>query len=70
MRVVDPIFAMARFQELLRTANNLRLLAELARSGGEMSKIADLVDNYLGSPLMQACVERFRAVPGGAQMLE
>jgi len=70
MRVVDPIFAMARFQELLRTANNLRLLAELARSGGEMSKIADLVDSYLGSPLMQACVERFRAVPGGAQMLE
>ena len=61
---------MTRFHELLRTANNLRLLAEIGRSGGEISTIADLVDSYLGSPMMAACVERFRAVPGGAQLLE
>lgn len=60
---------MARFQELLRAANNLRLLAEIGRTGGQLSSIADLVDSYLGSPMMAACVERFRAAPGGAQML-
>jgi len=60
---------MARFQELLRAANNLRLLAAIGRSGGELSSVADLVDSFLGSPQMAACVERFRAIPEGAQLL-
>lgn len=61
---------MARFQEVLRAANNLRLLAAIGRSGGELSSVADLVDSFLGSPQMAACVERFRAIPEGARMLE
>lgn len=61
---------MARFQELLRAANNLRLLAAIGRSGGELTSVADLVDSFLGSPQMAACVERFRAIPAGARMLE
>ena len=61
---------MARFQEVLRAANNLRLLAAIGRSGGELSSVADLVDSFLGSPQMAACVARFRAIPEGARMLE
>lgn len=61
---------MARFQELLRAANNLRLLAAIGRSGGELSSVADLVDSFLDSPQMANCVERFRALPEGARMLE
>jgi ubiquinone biosynthesis protein COQ4 len=61
---------MARFQELLRAANNLRLLAAIGRSGGELSSVADLIDSFLDSPQLAACVERFRAMPGGAAMLE
>ena len=61
---------MTRFQDLLRTANNLRLLTEIGRSGGALESIADLVDSYLGSPMMEACLERFRATPGGALLLE
>lgn len=34
---------MARFQELLRAANNLRLLAAIGRSGGELASVADLI---------------------------
>ena len=60
---------MSRFQEALRAANNLRLLAAVGRSGGELSSIADLIDNFLGSPQLAASVERFKAVPGGAEML-
>jgi ubiquinone biosynthesis protein COQ4 len=61
---------MARFQELLRAANNLRLLAAIGRSGGELASVADLIDSFEGSPQLAASVERFRAVPGGAAMLE
>jgi ubiquinone biosynthesis protein COQ4 len=61
---------MARFQELLRAANNLRLLAAIGRSGGELASVADLIDSFLGSPQLAASVERFKAVPGGAAMLE
>ncbi|MGB5135226.1 MAG: Coq4 family protein [Prochlorococcaceae cyanobacterium] len=60
---------MSRFQELLRAANNLRLLAAIGRSGGELSSIADLVDNFLDSPQLERCVERFRALPAGAALL-
>lgn len=61
---------MARFQELLRAANNLRLLAALGRSGGEISSVADLIDGFLDSPQLEACVERFKGVPGGTELLE
>ena len=61
---------MARFRELVRALNNLKLLGAIGRSGGDLSTIADLVDNFLGGPQMAACVARFRALPGGEAMLE
>ena len=61
---------MSRFGELLRAANNFKLLAAIGRSGGELSSVADLLDNMIDSPQMLDSVRRFRAVPGGAAMLE
>lgn len=61
---------MGRFQEVLRAANNLRLLAAIGRSGGELSSVADLIDSFLDTPQLAASVERFKAVPGGGAMLE
>ena len=61
---------MSRFQEALRAANNLRLLAAVGRSGGDLNNVADLIDNFLDSPQMAASVERLRALPGGAALLE
>ena len=61
---------MARFQELLRSLNNLKLLGAIGRSGGDLANVADLVDNFLGSPQMAACVQRFRALPGGAALMD
>jgi ubiquinone biosynthesis protein Coq4 len=61
---------MARFGEVLRAVNNLKLLAAIGRSGGDLSSVADLVDNMIDSPQMVDSVRRFRAVPGGAEMLD
>ncbi|MFM9041969.1 MAG: Coq4 family protein [Vulcanococcus sp.] len=61
---------MGRFTEALRSLNNLKLLAAIGRSGGELSTVADLVDNFLGSPQMADCVRRFRAVPGGNTLMD
>ncbi|MCT0217896.1 hypothetical protein KQ304_02615 [Synechococcus sp. CS-1329] len=61
---------MARWTELLRSLNNLKLLAAIGRSGGDLHSVADLVDNMLESAQMEACVRRFRAVPGGAEMMD
>ena len=61
---------MARFQELLRSLNNLKLLGAIGRSSDNLGTIADLIDNFLGSPQMAACVQRFRALPGGAELMD
>lgn len=61
---------MGRFNEVLRSLNNLKLLAAVGRSGGELSNIADLVDNFLGSPQMDDCIRRFRELPGGAALMD
>ncbi len=61
---------MASFQELLRGLNSLKLLAAIGRSGGELSSVADLVDNLIDSPQMADCVRRFRVDPAGAALLE
>ena len=61
---------MGRFSEVLRYLNNLKLLAAVGRSGGELGTIADLVDNFLGSPQMEDCIRRFRALPGGAELMD
>ena len=61
---------MSRFGELLRAANNLKLLASIGRSGGDLNSVADLVDNMIDSPQMVDSIRRFKAVAGGAEMLE
>jgi ubiquinone biosynthesis protein Coq4 len=61
---------MARFHELLRSLNNLKLLAAIGRSGGDLANVADLVDSFIGSPQMEACVQRVRALPGGAALMD
>ncbi|MCT0249122.1 Coq4 family protein [Synechococcus sp. CS-205] len=61
---------MPRWTELLRSLNNLKLLSAIGRSGGDLHSVADLVDNMLESPQMEACVRRFRAIPGGAEMMD
>ncbi|MCP9818418.1 hypothetical protein KBZ18_02790 [Synechococcus sp. Cruz-9H2] len=61
---------MTRFAELLRSLNNLKLLAAIGRSGGDLGSVADLVDNLIDSPQMADCVRRFRAVPGGAELMD
>jgi ubiquinone biosynthesis protein Coq4 len=61
---------MARFNDLMRSLHNLKLLAAIGRSGGDLSSVADLVDNMLDSPQMADCVRRFRAVPGGAALMD
>ena len=60
---------MARFSELLQALNQLRLVIEVGRHQGGLNNVADLVDSFLDTPQMQACVERFRALPGGAEMM-
>ena len=61
---------MGRFQEVVRALNNLKLLAAIGRSGGDLSSVADLVDSFLDSPQMADCVRRFRALPGGAELMD
>ena len=61
---------MSRFGELLRAASNLKLLAAIGRSGGDLNSIADLLDNMIDSPQMVDSIRRFKAVAGGAEMLE
>lgn len=54
---------MGRFNEVLRALNNLKLLAAIGRSGGDLASIADLVDSFIDSPQMADCIRRFRATP-------
>jgi len=61
---------MGRFNEVLRALNNLKLLAAIGRSGGDLSSVADLVDSFIDSPQMGDCIRRFRAVPGGAELMD
>ena len=37
---------------------------------GALAQIADLVDSFLDTPQMEACVGRFRALPGGAALMD
>ena len=59
-----------RFQQSLQALRQLGNLAAVGRSGGSLDKVADLVDSFLGTPQMEQCLARFRALPGGAAMLD
>jgi len=57
---------MARFRELLQALDQLRRVVAVGRHQGALDQVADLVDSFLDTPQMEACVARFRALPGGA----
>ncbi|MFM2080209.1 MAG: hypothetical protein RLZZ219_891 [Cyanobacteriota bacterium] len=61
---------MTRFGGALRSLNNLRLLAAIGRSGGDLANVADLIDSFVDSPQMADCVRRFRSLPGGAELMD
>ena len=61
---------MARFKTLLQTLKQARLVVEVGRQKGELSSVADLVDSFLETPQMDACLERFRADPDGSALLD
>ncbi len=59
-----------RFQELLQALQQFRLMAEVGHSKGELTSIADLVDSFIDTPQMDACIKRFRALPGGNAIID
>lgn len=61
---------MRRLQESLQSLRQLRHVINVGRSGGDLKQVADLVDSFLETPQMEACIARFRALPGGAAMME
>ena len=61
---------MSRARELLRSVRNLSILRDLAKSQGGLDSVGDLVDNFIDSEAMEVCLQRFKALPGGAEMVE
>ncbi|MBD2718158.1 Coq4 family protein [Synechococcus sp. FACHB-909] len=61
---------MHRFQLSLQALGQARQLIAVGRSQGDLARIADLVDSFLDTPQMEACIARFRALPGGAEMMD
>ena len=61
---------MPRTRELLRSIKNLRILREIAVTEGSLKGVGDLIDNFLDSEAMVVSIARFKALPGGAEMLE
>ena len=61
---------MSKARELLRSVKNLAILRDLAKSGGGLNSVGDLVDNFIDSEAMGVCLQRFKALPGGAEMVE
>ena len=61
---------MTRFQQSLQALGQARQLIAVRRSQGDLARIADLVDSFLDTPQMEACLARFRALPGGAELLD
>ena len=61
---------MPRTRELLRSIKNLRILREIAVTEGALKGVGDLIDNFLDSEAMQVSIARFKALPGGAEMMD
>lgn len=61
---------MSRARELLRSVKNLSVLLELAKTNGGLDSVGNLIDNFLDSEAMVVCLQRFKALPGGAEMVE
>ena len=61
---------MALHNQLITTLKNLVALVGVARSGGDLKAIADLVDSLIDSPQMLDCLRRCREQPNGAAMID
>ena len=61
---------MSRARELLRSVRNLSIIREMSAKGGGLQSVGDLVDNFIDSEAMEICLERFKALPGGAEMID
>jgi ubiquinone biosynthesis protein COQ4 len=61
---------MFRFQHAMQALGQAHTLSAVGRSKGDLAKIADLVDSFLDTPQLQACIARFRALPGGAALMD
>lgn len=61
---------MLRFEELGRSTRNFGLVIELLKSmGNDTETIFDIDDNFRGSPQMEACVQRVKAIPAAQAMM-
>jgi hypothetical protein len=60
---------MKRLHESFRVLKQLGELIAVGKSSGNLEKIADLVDSFLDTPQMNACITRFRELPGGSEMM-
>ena len=61
---------MALLNQLISTLKELVALAGVARSGGDLKAVADLVDRLIDSPQMVECLRRCREEVGGAAMID
>jgi ubiquinone biosynthesis protein Coq4 len=61
---------MKRLHESFRVLKQLGKLIAVGKSSGNLEKIADLVDSFLDTPQMNACITRFRELPGGSEMMD
>ena len=61
---------MALLNRLISALKELVALAGVARSGGDLKAIADLVDSLIDSPQMAECLRRCREDAGGAAMID
>lgn len=62
---------MFNFEGLNRVVRNMQSVTELVKSmGATTDSVFDIEDNFRGSPQMQACVERVKAIPEAWAMME
>ena len=61
---------MNRLHESFQALRQLGKLIAVGKSLGSLDKIADLVDSFLDTPQMNACITRFRELPGGSEMMD
>ena len=61
---------MSQARELLRSVKNLSVLRELAKTNGGLNSVGDLVANFIDSEAMTVCLQRFKSLPGGKDMVE
>jgi ubiquinone biosynthesis protein Coq4 len=61
---------MNRLQESFKALKQLGKLIAVGKSSGNLNEIADLIDSFLDTPQMDACITRFRELPGGSEMMD